>query len=364
MRKKTSTVLIALLAAVLALTVTGTGPVAFAGQDYLQLQSFDVKEDNGAIDVQIKTEGDIPTREAKSGFGYAVLTDVGDEEVDNALVAVTHIGFVDFDEEAAVEENEFHTHVLDLTGSVSGECEDSDYEVDLQSSAANEAFDPGYSLSIDNNKITIEDVQTDDLAGDNVKAVVSFTAEAIFDGNNGDDVEQICIDIEDILQAGGGTTNDEDKDPNKNDNVKGDHDDAKTTTSDDDDEDDNRSSNGDGNTGDGANGENGVDNEEETSNGGSGTEGSGTEGSGTEGSGTEGSGTEGSGTEGSGTEGSGTGGSSTDDGDEEPIQTTDTPISDLTEQEETTSPTTFVPPLEEQLPPMTERQPIIPGLIP
>ncbi|HEY9386825.1 MAG TPA: hypothetical protein VIP70_07280 [Nitrososphaeraceae archaeon] len=314
--------------AVLALTVTGTGPVAFAVQDYLQLQSFDVKEqDNGAIDVQIKTEGDIPTREAKSGFGYAVLTDVGDEEVENALVAVTHIGFVDFDEEAAVEENEFHTHVLDLTGSVSGECEDSNYEVDLQSSAANEAFDPGYPLSIENNKITIEDVQTDDLAGDNVKAVVSFTAEAIFDGNNGDDVEQICIDIEDILQAGGGgTTNDEDKDPNKNDNVKDDHDD----------EDDNRSSNGDGNTGDGANGENGVDNGEETSTGGGGT-----------------------------------------DGDEEPIQTTDTPttnlteqeettppITDLTEQEEITPPTTFVPPLEEQLPPMTERQPIIPGLIP
>ena len=69
------------LAAILALTVTGTtvsSNTAFAIQNYLQLRSATVTE-NGNIDVDIRTGGNIPSEKGNSGFGYAVLTDVGDE---------------------------------------------------------------------------------------------------------------------------------------------------------------------------------------------------------------------------------------------------------------------------------------------
>jgi hypothetical protein len=106
-----------------------------------------------------------------------------------------------------------------LTRSVSGECEGSDYQVDLQSSVANEGFDLVYPVILGNNEITIEDIHTDSLAGEDVKAVLSFTAEAVSDGNN-NDVQQICIDIQDIIQAGEiGQTNEQGNSDNEDNNV-------------------------------------------------------------------------------------------------------------------------------------------------
>jgi hypothetical protein len=218
MKNKINAVLIVLVAAVLALTVTGTSPIAFAVGSYLQLQSFDVRHANNAIDVQINTKSDVPTRGTEDGFGYAVLTDVGDQ-VENALVASNNIGFVDFNEDPSLQENGFYTHILDLTRSVSGECEGSDYQVDLQSSVANEGFNLVYPVILGNNEITIEDIHIGSLAGENVKAVLSFTGEAISDGNN-NDVQQICIDIQDIIQAGqAGQTNEQGNSNNKDNNV-------------------------------------------------------------------------------------------------------------------------------------------------
>jgi hypothetical protein len=218
MKNKINAVLIVLVVAVLVLTVTGTSPIAFAVGSYLQLQSFDVRHANNAIDVQINTKSDVPTRGTEDGFGYAVLTDVGDQ-VEDALVASNNIGFVDFNEDPSLQENGFYTHILDLTRSVSGECEGSDYQVDLQSSVANEGFNLVYPVILGNNEITIEDIHIGSLAGENVKAVLSFTGEAISDGNN-NDVQQICIDIQDIIQAGqAGQTNEQGNSNNKDSNV-------------------------------------------------------------------------------------------------------------------------------------------------
>ncbi|MGI8833469.1 MAG: hypothetical protein ACR2IS_12660, partial [Nitrososphaeraceae archaeon] len=183
------------LAAILALTVTGTtvsSNTAFAIQNYLQLRSATVTE-NGNIDVDIRTGGNIPSEKGNSGFGYAVLTDVGDEFVNNVLVAITDIGLDDYDES---KNDKLHTHVLDLTGDVSSDCSGSDYEVD-GSSSDNEAFDTNYPLSIRGNEVSIDDVDTGDLAGDTVKAIGSFTADAVT--HNGK-IQHICIDIQDVLK--------------------------------------------------------------------------------------------------------------------------------------------------------------------
>ena len=88
------------LAVMIALTITATSitpNMAFAIENYLQLRSATVTE-NGNIDVDIRTGDNIPSEKGNSGFGYAVLTDVGDEFVNNVLVAITDIGLDDYDE--------------------------------------------------------------------------------------------------------------------------------------------------------------------------------------------------------------------------------------------------------------------------
>ncbi|MGH9979610.1 MAG: hypothetical protein ACRD8Z_27780, partial [Nitrososphaeraceae archaeon] len=184
------------LAVIIALTVTGTtvsSNSAFAIENYLQLRSATVNHNSGDIDVDIRTGGNIPSEKGNSGFGYAVLTDVGDEFVNNVLVAITDIGLDDYDES---KNDKLDAHVFDLTGDVSSDCSGSDFEVD-KSSSDNEAFDTNYPIDIQGNEVSIDDVDTGDLAGDTVKAIASFTADAVT--NNGK-IQHICIDIQDVLK--------------------------------------------------------------------------------------------------------------------------------------------------------------------
>ena len=192
---KHSIVFTLILTLTIALTITATSitpNMAFAIENYLQLRSATVTE-NGNIDVDIRTGGNIPSEKGNSGFGYAVLTDVGDEFVNNVLVAITDIGLDDYDES---KNDKLDTHVFDLTGDVSSDCSGSDFEVD-KSSSDNEAFDTNYPIDIQGNEVSIDDVDTGDLAGDTVKAIASFTADAVT--HNGK-IQHICIDIQDVLK--------------------------------------------------------------------------------------------------------------------------------------------------------------------
>ena len=188
-----------LLTLTIVLTVTSTlvttTNVAFAIENYLQLRSANVNHHNEDVDVDIQTGGNIPSENGNSGFGYAVLTDVGDEFIDNVLVAISDIGIKNNDKSTTTNDK-LHTYVLDLTGDISSSCSGSDYEI-AKSSSDNEAFDTDYPIDVKGNKISVDDVDTNDLASDTVKAVGSFTAEAIT--NNGK-IKQICIDIQDVLK--------------------------------------------------------------------------------------------------------------------------------------------------------------------
>ena len=188
---KHSILSIILLALIISLTATvGSSNLitAYAIENYLQLRSANVDYHGGEIDVDIRTGGNIPSESGNNGFGYAVLTDVGDESVDNVLVAISDVGIKNNDK--------FNTYVLDLTGDTSSACSGSDYEV-TKSSSDNEGFDTNYPIDIKGNEISIDEIDTNDLASGTVKAIASFTAEAIT--NNGK-IKQICIDIQDILK--------------------------------------------------------------------------------------------------------------------------------------------------------------------
>lgn len=220
---KRSILSIILLALIISLTVTVANytTTAYAIENYLQLRSANVDYHGGDIDVDIRTGGNIPSESDNNGFGYAVLTDVGDESVDNVLVAISDIGLKNNDK--STKNDKLHTYVLDLTGDTSKACSGSDYEV-TKSSSDNEAFDTSYSIDVKGNKISIDDVNTNDLASDTVKAIASFTAEAI---TNNDKIKQICIDIQDVLKQSeiGVSYNNDDNDNNGNGDDEDDHND-------------------------------------------------------------------------------------------------------------------------------------------
>ena len=219
---KRSILSIILLALIISLTATvGSSNLitAYAIENYLQLRSANVDYHGGDIDVDIRTGGNIPSENGNNGFGYAVLTDVGDESVDNVLVAISDIGLKNNDK--STKNDKLHTYVLDLTGDTSKACSGSDYEV-AKSSSDNEGFDTIYPIDVEGNKISIDDVDTNDLASGTVKAIASFTAEAIT--NNGK-IKQICIDIQDVLKQSeiGVSYNNDDNDDNGDGDNEDDH---------------------------------------------------------------------------------------------------------------------------------------------
>src|ERR687895_1357429 len=222
---KRSILSIILLALIISLTVTvgsaNLTATAHAIENYLQLRSANVNYHGGDIDVDIRTGGNIPSESGNNGFGYAILTDVGDESVDNVLVAISDIGLKNNDK--STKNDKLHTYVLDLTGDTFKACWGSDYEV-AKSSSDNEGFDTIYPIDLEGNKISIDDVDTNDLASGTVKAIASFTAEAIT--NNGK-IKQICIDIQDVLKQSeiSVSYNNDDNDDNGNGDDEDDHND-------------------------------------------------------------------------------------------------------------------------------------------
>src|SRR5215218_6773519 len=193
-RSLLSTILLT-LTIILMITATSTisSNKAYAIENYLQLRSANVNHHGGDIDIDIRTGDSIPSEKGNSGYGYAMLTDVGNEFVNNVLVAITDIGIENYDES---KNDKLYTYVLDLTGDISRACSGSDYEV-ARSSSDNGAFDTNYPIDVKGNKISIDDVDKDDLASDTVKAVASFTTEAI---TRNDKIQHVCIDTQDVLK--------------------------------------------------------------------------------------------------------------------------------------------------------------------
>jgi hypothetical protein len=152
---KRSILSIILLALIISLTITvGSANLttALAIENYLQLRSASVNYHGGDIDVDIRTGGNITPEKSNNGFGYSILTDVGDESVDNVLVAISNIGIKNNDK-SATKNDKLNTYVLDLTGHTSRSCSGSDYEV-TKSSSDNEGFDTSYPIDVEGNKMT------------------------------------------------------------------------------------------------------------------------------------------------------------------------------------------------------------------
>lgn len=146
--------------------------------EYLSIKETEVAvESKGAVkmlDLEIKTAANIPVDGKSGAFGYAALSDDGN----NLLILVSHLPIDDSSRENP--KSGFHTHVLDLKEPTAA-CKGANFEVDLQNSAKNKAFDADYKYQIKGNEISIDDVPVSDLGDAGVEAVVAFTLKPVLD---------------------------------------------------------------------------------------------------------------------------------------------------------------------------------------
>jgi hypothetical protein len=176
-------------------TIFDTPPIfALAGESYLTVEGANVSinDDEEELTIRLDVEGLlIPTNGTGGAFGYGILTDKGDA----ILVAHTHSGVLDSEDQRFIEDPIWHNHFVKL-GNVE-QCGEDQGVVDITWQS------PGV-LRIDNNIATISDIPTDEFEGwdsitgeplsmtlgEDVSDVISFKLDPVF-GEDG--LEAVCL---------------------------------------------------------------------------------------------------------------------------------------------------------------------------
>ncbi|HEX6280724.1 MAG TPA: hypothetical protein VFZ67_00710 [Nitrososphaera sp.] len=177
-------------------TIFDTPPIfALAGESYLTVEGANVSinDDEEELTIRLDVEGLlIPTNGTGGAFGYGILTDKGDA----ILVAHTHSGVLDSEDQRFIEDPIWHNHFVKL-GNVE-QCGEDQGVVDITWQS------PGV-LRIDNNIATISDIPTDEFEGwdsitgeplsmtlgEDVSDVVSFKLDPVFGEEDG--LEAVCL---------------------------------------------------------------------------------------------------------------------------------------------------------------------------
>jgi hypothetical protein len=134
----------------------------------------------------------IPTNGTEGAFGYGILTDEGDA----ILVAHTHRGVLDSEDQRFIEDPIWHNHFLKL-GDVE-QCGEDQGVVDITWQSPGE-------VRINNDSASISDIPTDEFEGwdsitgeplsmmmaEDVDDVISFKLDPVFDEENG--LEAVCV---------------------------------------------------------------------------------------------------------------------------------------------------------------------------
>lgn len=174
------------------LMMGATGHVSANPKGYLKIKETEVEvkgsNEKKYLDMEIKTGKPIPVDGKSGAFGYAALSDGGN----NLLVIVTHLPIDDSSHENP--DSGFHTHVLDLKEPTAA-CPGANFEVDVASSKNNQAFDADYQWKVKGNKIEVEKVPVADLGDAGVESVVSFTLQPVLDKNK--QATNLCISVVD-----------------------------------------------------------------------------------------------------------------------------------------------------------------------
>src|SRR5918995_5679718 len=188
-------------------TVVAAPVLATTVESFLVIERARVTVDDEELRARLTTEGDIPTDGSEGAFGYGILTEDGDA----ILVATTHAGVLDSEEQNYILDPTWHNHFVRL-GDVE-QCGEDQGVVDITWQS------PG-QVEINDNGARISDVPTDEFQGwhsitgedlsmtlgQDVSNVVSFRLDPVFDEEAG--LEAVCVtditpaEVIDVRQRG------------------------------------------------------------------------------------------------------------------------------------------------------------------
>jgi hypothetical protein len=160
-------------------------------ESFLIIEKAEVSA-NGELEARLITEGMIPTDGTGGAFGYGILTEDGDA----ILVATTHAGVLDSEEQNYILDPTWHNHFVRL-GEVA-ECGEDQGVVDITWQSPGE-------VEINDNIARISGVPTDEFEGwdsitgeelsmtlgQDVSNVVSFKLDPVFDEEDG--LQAVCV---------------------------------------------------------------------------------------------------------------------------------------------------------------------------
>lgn len=180
-----------MIAASLGILLVSTG--AQAEETYLKLNQavadqVTSKEGSNRVAIRLSTGGEVPMDGQAGAFGYAALSDGGN----NVLVLVTHLPIDDSSHEAT--DSGFHAHILDLKGPTPA-CIGATFEVDVENSRKNTAFDAAYPWSIEGANIEVRDIPVTDLGNPTLKGYAAFKLKPVM-GNDGKP-SHLCVTVVD-----------------------------------------------------------------------------------------------------------------------------------------------------------------------
>ena len=160
-------------------------------ESFLIIEQAEVSA-NGELEARLITEGMIPTDGSEGAFGYGILTEDGDA----ILVATTHAGVLDSEEQNYILDPTWHNHFVRL-GEVA-ECGEDQGVVDITWQSPGE-------VRIDDNTASISGVPTDEFEGwdsitgeelsmtlgETLSEVISFKLDPVFDEE--DRLQAVCV---------------------------------------------------------------------------------------------------------------------------------------------------------------------------
>jgi hypothetical protein len=161
-------------------------------ESFLIIEKAEVSA-NGELEARLITEGMIPTDGSEGAFGYGILTEDGDA----ILVATTHAGVLDSEEQNYILDPTWHNHFVRLGDDVE-QCGEDQGVVDITWQSPGE-------VRIDDNIASISGVPTDEFEGwdsitgeelsmtlgQDVSNVVSFKLDPVFDEEDG--LQAVCV---------------------------------------------------------------------------------------------------------------------------------------------------------------------------
>ena len=167
---------------------------AFSAESFLTIERANASIEDDDLTAELMVEGLlIPTDGSEGAFGYGILTDDGDA----ILVATTHAGVLDSEEQRFIEDPTWHSHlvrledveqcgedqgIVDITWQSPGQVEINDNIARISGVSTTDEFEGWDGITGGQLSMTL---------GESASEVISFKLDPVFDEEAG--LQAICV---------------------------------------------------------------------------------------------------------------------------------------------------------------------------